>query len=261
MVDFLQIGSIKNLLLLVAVFAFCSCSSGKRTEVLPDGELPAIWKERPTVLVDSTVSLKIFEPKFNDIDLVCGTMPAEDDSTVVFCAEAAFTGSLQDAFSHSNIAGDHVSAGQRYKGYSSPVNTGAFVYAQGKWKFARQPYSDLLDSAVRRHGMGFTQILLVHHGEGVPISLKSLKDHVKNIYRALCQHDGKLYIMESRKPITLEQFKAALLRLGVEEALYMDMGKGWNHSWYRDSKGEVHEIHPYAHPYCTNWIVFYQRPR
>ena len=239
----------------------CWCLSCKRQRVLPDDDLSLMnWKEHPTVLVDSTVSLKIFEPKFNDIDLVCGTMPSEDDSTVVFFAEAAFTGALLENFSHSNIAGDHVASDQRYAGYACLVNSGAFVYAQGKWKFVGQPYSTQLDSAARHHGMGFSQILLVHHGEGVPISLKALKDHNRNIYRALCQHDGKLYVMESRKSISLLEFKAALLRLGVEEALYLDMGEGWNHSWYRDSTGVVHEIHPYAHPYCTNWIVFYQKP-
>lgn len=59
------------------------CLSCKRQRVLPDDDLSLMnWKEHPTVLVDSTVSLKIFEPKFNDIDLVCGTMPSEDDSTV-----------------------------------------------------------------------------------------------------------------------------------------------------------------------------------
>ena len=37
--------------------------------------------------------------------------------------------------------------------------------------------------------------------------------------------------------------------------LYLDMGRGWNLSFYRDAEGKLHILHPYAHPYCTNWIV------
>ena len=36
----------------------------------------------------------------------------------------------------------------------------------------------------------------------------------------------------------------------------LDMGRGWNHSWYRDNKGTVVEIHPKTHSYTTNWLVF-----
>jgi hypothetical protein len=47
----------------------------------------------------------------------------------------------------------------------------------------------------------------------------------------------------------------ALLDAGVENALYMDMGAGWNHSFYRDENGLVHILHPKGHDYPTNWLV------
>ena len=47
----------------------------------------------------------------------------------------------------------------------------------------------------------------------------------------------------------------ALLDAGVEHALYMDMGAGWNHSFYRDEDGQVHILHPKGHDYPTNWLV------
>ena len=56
------------------------------------------------------------------------------------------------------------------------------------------------------------------------------------------------------------EFMEELDRLGVTNAIYMDMGAGWNHSWWRDGKGKAHEIHPVADKsrYCTNWITFYK---
>lgn len=60
-------------------------------------------------------NLIIYTPNYTSIALVCGTMPNKTDNKVIFCAEAAFTGELLKKFKHSNILGDHVSGGIRYK--------------------------------------------------------------------------------------------------------------------------------------------------
>lgn len=73
---------------------------------------------------------------------MCGNMPTVAYKTVVLCAEAAYAGECLKYFTHTNIAGDHVSNGIRYKGTSNKQykgtsnkrNTGAFVYAKGKWR-------------------------------------------------------------------------------------------------------------------------------
>lgn len=53
-------------------------------------------------------------------------------------------------------------------------------------------------------------------------------------------------------------FVKALKAYGVENALYMDMGSGWNHSFYRDNHDSIHVLFPKTHNYCTNWITFYR---
>ena len=79
-------------------------------------------------------------------------------------------------------------------------------------------------------------------------------------YRALCEKQGQLCIVDSREAVEYSDFVDMLERYGVNEALYLDMGAGWNHSWWRDADGTVHEIHPRLDKsrYCTNWIVFYR---
>lgn len=75
-----------------------------------------------------TMGLIVLYPRWTSIDLLCGKMPEKEDSAVILFAEAAYTGQRLEKFEHSNVAGDHVSGGQRYDGYRCERNTGAFVY-------------------------------------------------------------------------------------------------------------------------------------
>lgn len=252
----LKIVYILSLLPLLLLVACSQKKSGNLKAIAPNKSTVKSHRQSlgGPVQIDSTTTLVIFKPKFTKVELYCGQMPSKANRQVVLCAEAAFTGKCLDKFDHLNIAGDHVSAGRRYPGYSCKVNTGAFVYANGGWQFLYKDYSGALDYAAENHGMGFAQILIVHQGVSLDTGLKALDK--PNIYRALCEIDHQLCIIETRTPMTISDFQRELLLLDVDEALYLDMGKGWNHSWYRDADGNARDIHPYSHPYCTNWIAF-----
>lgn len=103
--------------------------------------------------------------------------------------------------------------------------------------------------------MGFCQLLIIKDGTARPIGTR-MKDS-RNIYRALCEKNGKLCIIESKKTMTYSFFVECLKSYKVTHALYLDMGSGWNHAWYRD-KDQIVELHPKTHNYCTNWITFYK---
>ena len=49
-----------------------------------------------------------------------------------------------------------------------------------------------------------------------------------------------------------------LKKLGVKNAMYCDMGTGWNYSWYRKDDGTVKELFNVPGRYTTNWVVFYE---
>lgn len=198
----------------------------------------------------------IYTPYYSSVDLICGTMPSQSDKNVIFCAEAAFTGELLKEFKHSNILGDHVSGGKRYKGTGCKRNTGAFVYYDGKWKFLYNDYSKDLDVAAQNGGMGFGQEMMIHEGKRV---LTIRKDANKNEFRALCELSGKLCVIDSKGVSSFGDFIQALLNEGVTEAIYLDMGPGWNFSWYRDDSGVPHVIHNHRIIYTTNWITFYSK--
>lgn len=209
-------------------------------------------KQKEYVLRIDTLGLKVLYPKFSRVELVCGTMPSKDDEDVVLVLAAAYTGKCFKEFKHSNIVGMHVSGGKLYNGGTSK---GAFVYYNGKWKFATPKQNKVeMQLAAENNGAGFTQEILIYNGE---IQKTDRNDTNSNIFRALCEHNGKLCVIESQKVIKFGEFKKSLKDFVVTNAIYTDMGSGWNHAWYRTSSGVV-ELQPYKHPYCTNWVTFYK---
>ncbi len=201
--------------------------------------------------------LTIIYPNFSKIDLVCDEMPTQEDESVIFVAEAAYTHELLNEFKHSNIVGDHVSGGVRYKGNRRcESNTGAFVYYNETWKFCFDVYSNELDSAAKNGGAGFGQEMIIYNGE---VKKTKRGDNGKNHYRALCEISNKLCIAESKNIIRFADFKTLLKAHNATYAIYLDMGNPWNYAWYRTDKGIV-ELHKKEknHHLCTNWITFYK---
>jgi SanA protein len=206
------------------------------------------------VTVIDTCGLRVYYPHYSTINLVCDSMPSKRDRDVILFAEAAFTGELLDEFKHSNIAGDHVTKGKRERGYRCKRNTGAFVYYDGKTKFVYQNFSSELDSAAIHGGCGFSQEMMIHIGKEVPHARKNANS---NEFRALCDINGQLAVVDTKGVMTIGNFISNLLSIGATEALYLDMGPGWNYSWYRDANGTPVEIHSGRTKYATNWITFY----
>ena len=204
------------------------------------------------VTVETTINLNVYYPVYTKIDLVCGQMPKTSQKDVEFCCEAAFTGKLLNEFKHSNIADNHICNGVMKKGYRCKANTGGFLWGKGKWKFLSKA-----DYPTTANGwyMGFCQLMVIKDGAVRPISTK-MKNKM-NFYRALCEKNGKLCIIESKNVVSYEFFVKCLNAYKVTHALYLDVGSGWNYAWYR-SKGKVVELHKKTHNYCTNWITFYK---
>lgn len=212
------------------------------------------------VKVDTLEKLIVYYPQYSTIDLSCGEMPSKEHSTVIFCAAAAFTGSYLDDFKHSNVAGGHVTGGKFFPGYECHANTGCFAfYGDKTWEFVQGDSVQALKKAAATGGMGFSQILIIHNGKTLQnfrVNPKNNRD--VNEFRALCEHEGKLCVVDSRGFVNFKDFVKDLEQLGVKNALYMDMGEGWNYSWWRHSNESIIEIHPTPHAYTTNWITFYK---
>ena len=204
---------------------------------------------KPPVEIVDTCGLRIYYPNYSKIDLVCGEMPSKDDASVIMFAEAAFTGELLDEFSHKNISSSHVSNGEYYSGFLCKRNRGVFTYFNGEPHFVYQggflkvPWPKYMESALRESahygGCGFAQEMMIHEGKEIPHTRSASNT---NEFRALCMIDGKLAVADSKGRVKFGDFIKSLLQVGVTDALYLDMGSGWNYSWYRDANGNAVEI-------------------
>lgn len=189
------------------------------------------------------------------MDMVCGEIPSADNDSIVLAFAGAFTGTMFDE-GHFNVAGDHVSGGKRFKGYRCKRNTGAFTWSPSSGpQFFYDDYQSAMEKAAREGGMGFAQEMMIHHGKGVKTTRKL--DN-KNVFRALClDKDSRLALYESLGIITFGNFINALLSQGVKEALYTDMGQGWNYCFYRVNADETSPkyLHDLPLPYASNFVV------
>lgn len=249
----MKLKKLLTLLGTVAAGLLVSQCSGKAAEAPAPCEEKLESEVKSCIEVVESNDLLMIYPYFSKADLVCGEMPSPSDTTVILVAAAAYTGELLDHFKHSNIAGDHVSSGKRYKGYKCKRNSGAFVWYDGRWKFCHEHYTAELDSAALQGGAAFAQELIIKDGEFVAIAGRKKK----NIFRTLCEQAGRLCIIETGTAVTFDEFKSKLKQADVTNAIYLDMGSGWSHAWYR-SGDSLTVMQPRTHSYCTNWITFYR---
>ncbi len=193
------------------------------------------------------------------MDLVCGEIPSVENDSIVLAFAGAFTGTMFDK-GHFNIAGDHVSGGKRFKGYRCKRNTGAFTWSPTSGpKFFYKDYSSALDKAAKEDGMAFTQEMMIHNGR-IVLTTRPLGN--KNVFRALClDKENGLALYESQGIVTFGNFINALLSQGVKEALYTDMGQGWNYCFYRLNANEASPkyLHNQPLPYASNFVVLKEK--
>lgn len=237
-------------LLLLSVI-ICSCQA--KTAV-PNDSLPSPMN----AILDSTKHLYFYKPDNYNIDLVSGERPDTLDMNILFCAEAAFTGKIVDSFYYKNVAGDFVCNGECHCGYECGANSGGFIfYKDGHWAFfPKDVYQKKLkDTAVR---CAYEQALLILDGTIHRPYL--MKPERQEVYRALCENDkGELMVVTAKSDIPYAQFVQTLKdELQAVNALYMDMGTGWNYSWYRNEDSTFTKWFPMAKwtQYQTNWLIF-----
>lgn len=248
---------------LLLAISSCQCNgntSGENKQIPPQKtEAQEKRHIRHHVDVEDHDSLTVYRPIYKRIDLVTAMMPGKEQKDVILCFEAAFTGELLREFRHTNIAGHHVSGGVFHKGYKCGANNGVFTWdAKTGWHFYHYGHTKseaVLQQAAANGGMGFCQSLLFHKGK----RLKGcyFKASSVNRYRALCELDGKLCVIDCARYLSFDSFMDGLATLGVTNAIYCDMGRGWNYSWYRQDDGTVKEIFPTPGKYTTNWVTFY----
>ena len=197
------------------------------------------------------MGLVIF-PEYTRIELTCEKRPAKSDGAITWCSGAAFQHDISLGFTHENIDGDHAILGVFYESPHNKDSFAAFTFAEDKFSFAFDNPSEAIREAADKGGSGFMQFGLIRDGETV----MNISRPRARCYRTLAELNGNLCVIDSVRMLHFEEFMEELHRLGVTNALYMDMGAGWNYSWYRDALGRVVSLFGLPVPWSHNWIVF-----
>lgn len=260
-ISFTYLGVVITILLSISCY---SCKKAEKNELEESSITDSIKTEsesdivisKNNIEIDSTYNLITYRPNFSKVELVCIDRPSKDNDSIIMMIGAALTGAKLKEFDHSNICGSHTSKGIFYKNPNNPRYTGTFTFIKGKPQFYyKDDYDKILENTAVNGGCGFIQDMIIHSDTIVP-QTRSLT-RVEQ-YRALCLLNDELVVIDSNRPIQYQLFLKALKSKGVNEAIYTDMGDGWNYSWYRDNDGRVVEIHQEPNPYSSNWLVFYK---
>ncbi|MBR1622981.1 MAG: hypothetical protein IJ675_03615 [Pseudobutyrivibrio sp.] len=225
----------------------------KLTDSIPTENLSVedILPADETLIYDTNTVYVIF-PKYSDVNLVCKNRPSKLDKSVYWCSGAAFQHTVSLDFSQENIEGDHAVSGTLYESKYNKDSYGAFTCVDGQFSFEFDNPTKAIKDAAEAGGSGFMQFGLIHNGENV----MDFKFPRVRCYRALAELNGNLCIIDSCRMMRFDDFIDELTRLGVTNALYMDMGAGWNYSWYRNDSGKVVTLFGLPVPWSHNWIVF-----
>jgi hypothetical protein len=123
-------------------------------------------------------------------------------------------------------------------GNENAVNTdigGAIIFQKGQCRMMSTDKGQMLTKEFiqqiqQTKGSMFQQFLIVNAGKPA-----SFKDKTKFQRRAIVRfNDGKLAVVESDKSIDFTTFNTDLVKLGVRQAIYTDMG-AWDEGWYRNA--------------------------
>lgn len=257
----------KYLLASSLIFLAMGCSSNTNPTTFEqplDAEksLPdtLIYKSNVMIEGDSFLILRMNHAQCR-VELADSVIPNINDSTIALCVEAAFTGELLKEFKSKNVAGDYVVNGKLKKGYRCNVNTGFLGTLNGvPFISSVDKLQGWLEGKHDKYYCMFQQVLLVQDGKDVYTG-KPIKATSKNIYRAACiMSDGNFAVIQSQETLSLGQFIRSLVNLGVSDALYLDMGTGWNYGWYRETlKDAPIRLFDYRTPYQTSWLLIKAR--
>ncbi|MDO4187667.1 MAG: hypothetical protein Q4D29_01635 [Lachnospiraceae bacterium] len=219
--------------------------------VVSDSDYKLIVPSNETTIY-KTDTFYVFFPEYSHVDLEYGIRPKKSDKSITWCSGAAFQHAIQLGFSDENIEGYHASKGVFSDSPYVKDSYGAVTFSDGNFKFEFDDPKGAIKEAASRGGSGFMQYRILKDGELVNgFNMPRVRS-----YRVIAELNGNLCIIDSIEMMHFDDFLIKLKELNVENALYMDMGAGWNYSWYRKTTGTPKTLFGLKVPWSHNWVVF-----
>ena len=198
-------------------------------------------------------NLYIFFPQYQKVASVFAEdYPSMKDERITYYATSAFFSRFDNHFSHDVVVGAHAQDGVYYEG-AEEDNLSAFTFYNGEAHFVLDDPDAAIRLAAENGGDGFEQFMAVWDGKDEGIRLGKLR-----CFRVLSEINGRVCVIEGAVPTSYSTFVQSVIDLGVEKAIYLDMGAKSTYSKYRNNEGEAITLFSVPLPINHQWVVFYK---
>lgn len=190
-----------------------------------DSTVAGYTEIRDTMIND--IPLKLYIPHNTQMSLHVGAID-KNDTTIIYAAQAADVradnGGIVGAFV---LAGEPLAWGVSKKGYCASIN--------GNVTIGVAENSPLFEEATKQKGYFFRQYPLVSNGRLIDNEPKG-----KSIRRAICEQEGRVFMVGTVTRESFHDFAQALVDLSIDNAIYLVGSSAYG--WAIDANGTKHEF-------------------
>ena len=241
-----------------SVYLYLTMTAQFHTVLVPDakGDISTLdmqaVENAENCYVYETGDLYLLFPQYREIRFLYKDCPSMDDPSLTMFATSAFFHTYELTAQHENIVGAHASNGIFYEG-APEKNLSAFTFYGGKAYFSLENADEAVRTAAEHGGEGFEQYMAIWNGNKTWDFLSK-----RRCYRLLAELNGRICIIESKNFMTYPDFIRTVQDIGIETAIYLDMGAPSSYSKYRRNDGKVINLFGKRGEYVHSWVGFYK---
>ncbi len=189
-----------------------------------DSLQPAFAEKLDTTIND--VALSLYIPHNTSAPILTVGAPDKETRSAVMAFQAAdIRADNREILGSFVLKGKILARGAPKAGYCAIID--------GKVTVGVAESTSLFEEAAEKDGYFFRQFSLVKDGvleENAQIKNKTMR-------KALCDRNGQIFVAVSETDESMHDFAAALVDLGVDNAIYL-VGSHSTFGWYRDEAGD-----------------------
>ena len=241
-----------------AIYLYLTMAAQFHAVLKPDAEgdiatldMEAV-EEAENCYVFQTDDLYVLFPRYREIRFAFDDCPDMKDPDLTLFVTSAFFHTYELKGRHENVVGAHASGGVMYEG-AAEKGLSAFTFYDGEAHFTFEDPDEAIRTAAEHGGEGFEQFMAVWDGNKTRDILSK-----RRCYRVMAELNGRVCVIESRAVMGYADFIRAVQALGVQKALYLDMGAHSSYSQYRDNSGKIINLFGKRGEFVHSWVAFYK---
>ena len=240
-----------------SVIIFLSLIISINLNANPNKKLTNTEKQPSKIIIDTiiqnvnndTITLLIYRP-INCKAKFITSRPDSNDTKIKLSVAAAFTAPNLKSIMGNYIIEGKVKEGKKLKstGYAAIFDNKVII------KPSTEKINNYKNLVIKKKGDLFQQMLLVQDSKLVPCKIFGKKATYR---RALVIINGTPCVIESGVRLSIDDFSSALIRMGIKNALCLDMGT-WSKGWLRTENNNYTPIGKLTSSTKdqTNWLIF-----